>query len=331
MPLLGVRTGWSAVVIMIGAVAWLVERLVLRPLVNQEPIILFMATIGLAYFLDGFGQTVWGSDVYEIDLGLPKEPVMILETRVRRRHPGEQRGHRRGRDRRRAGGRAGAVLPEDPTGRALRAVADDHQAAQSVGIPLQPIWVIVWSIAGIVALVAGVMWGAKLGRAVLAVADRAEGAAGADPRRLHLDPGRHRRRADHRRGREAGRGVPAPVMVRLRSAGGGIENWFAYVLALVFLLVRPEGLFGEKTSSSGCRSSARHELTPHMLYRENGQFKTTYAADQQMFPIRQDRMFVLALLAVAFLVVPLVASDYLLRAILIPFLIWRSRRSGSTS
>ena len=134
-----------------------------------------------------------------------------------------------------------AFFQNTGTGRALRAVADDHQAAQSIGIPLKRIWVIVWSVAGFVALVAGMIWGSKLGvqfsLSVLAL----QGAAGGDPGRTDLGARRHRRRADPRRGREAGRGVP-----RARMLGGGIEIWFAYVLALGFLLVRPQGLFGEK-------------------------------------------------------------------------------------
>ena len=145
------------------AVAWLVERLVLRHLVNQEGATLLMATLGIAYVLDGVGQTVFGSGIYKIDVGMPKEPVMMLESVFE-----------------------GGILinKEDfvaafisallvvalsiffqktSTGRALRAVADDHQAAQSIGIPLNRIWVIVWCVAGITALVAGVIWGSKLG------------------------------------------------------------------------------------------------------------------------------------------------------------------------
>ena len=136
------------------ALAWAIERLVLCRLVNQDPIVLFMATLGVAYFLDGFGQSLWGSDVYTLNVGMPKEPKIILESVFE-----------------------GGILVDledliaaliaallvaalalffqkTGTGRALRAVADDHQAAQSVGIPLNRIWVIVWSVAGLVALVA---------------------------------------------------------------------------------------------------------------------------------------------------------------------------------
>src|SRR3989441_181163 len=151
-----------SVLIMI-ALAYAIEFLVLRPLVNQEAIILFMATLGITYFLDGFGQSVWGSDIYKINLGFPKDPIFIFESVF-----------------------PGGILI-DPTeliaavicavlvavlavffqvtriGRALRAVADDHQAAQSVGIPLNQIWLMVWAVSGIVALAAGMIWGAKLG------------------------------------------------------------------------------------------------------------------------------------------------------------------------
>ena len=93
--------------------------------------------------------------------------------------------------------------------------------------------------------------------------------------------------------------------------GGGIENWFAYVLALIFLLFRPEGLFGERAHRSGVT----------VIYRETGQFKTTYASDQQLFPILQDRVFVIGFLVFAFGVMPFIGTEYLFLAILIPFLI----------
>ena len=135
-----------------------------------------------------------------------------------------------------------------PTGRALRAVADDHQAAQSIGIPLNRIWVIVWTVAGFVALVAGSDLGFEARRAVFAVADCTEGAAGRHPGRIHLGA-----RAPSSGGLIIGVGEKfaevflGPIVVKqFDLAGGGIENWFAYVLALLFLLVRPEGLFGEK-------------------------------------------------------------------------------------
>jgi branched-chain amino acid transport system permease protein len=241
---------WAAmavgIVIMV-AFAWLVERLVLRPLVNQEGIALLMATLGVTYFLDGFGQTVWGSDIYEINLGIPKEPVMILE----RIFDG---GILVNKEDFVAAVAAGALVlalalffQKTSTGRALRAVADDHQAAQSIGIPLNRIWVIVWSIAGIVALVAGVIWGSKLGVqfSLQLIALKAlpvvilggfTSIAGAIVGGLIIGVGE-----------KVAEVFLAPILVKAFDlAGGGIENWFAYVLALLFLLVRPEGLFGEK-------------------------------------------------------------------------------------
>jgi branched-chain amino acid transport system permease protein len=241
---------WAAmavgIVIMV-AFAWLVERLVLRPLVNQEGIALLMATLGVTYFLDGFGQTVWGSDIYEINLGIPKEPVMILERLF-------EGGILVNKEDFVAAVAAGALVlalalffQKTSTGRALRAVADDHQAAQSIGIPLNRIWVIVWSIAGIVALVAGVIWGSKLGVqfSLSLVALKAlpvvilggfTSIAGAIVGGLIIGVGE-----------KVAEVFLAPILVKAFDlAGGGIENWFAYVLALLFLLVRPEGLFGEK-------------------------------------------------------------------------------------
>ena len=187
--------------------AFLVERLILRHLVNQEPIILFMATIGLAYFMEGFGDLMWGSDIKLMDVGLPQGISETIEATTF-----EVFGYGFFIDRLDIAASVIAALlvitltlfsQHTRTGRALRAVADDHQAALSVGISLSAIWVIVWSIAGFVALVAGRDVGGQARRAVLAVADRAQGAARSDARRLHLDPRRHRRRADHRGGREA--------------------------------------------------------------------------------------------------------------------------------
>jgi branched-chain amino acid transport system permease protein len=222
------------------ALAWIVERLVLRPLVNQEGIVLFMATLGVAYFLDGFGQIVWGSDVYTLDVGMPKEPRILFEKTFE-----------------------GGILvsTEDliaaliaallvaalafffqktPTGRALRAVADDHQAAQSIGIPLNRIWVIVWSVAGLVALVGGVVWGSKLGVqfslqqvALKALPVVILGGFTSIPGAIVG-------------GLLIGLGEKLSEVYMGPLFGGGIENWFAYVLALVFLLFRPEGLFGER-------------------------------------------------------------------------------------
>jgi branched-chain amino acid transport system permease protein len=235
-----------AVLIMV-ALAIVIERLVLRPLVNQEPVALLMATLGVTYFLDGFGQTLWGSDIYEINLGIRREPVMILDNLV-------QGGILINRD-----DVATAIVAvilvsalaiffqKTKTGRALRAVADDHQAAQSIGIPLNRIWVIVWSIAGVVAIVAGVIWGGKLGVqfSISQVALKAlpvvilggfTSVPGAILGGLIIGVGE----------KMAEVFLGPPLVKAFDLAGGGIENWFAYVLALLFLLVRPEGLFGER-------------------------------------------------------------------------------------
>jgi branched-chain amino acid transport system permease protein len=235
-----------AVAIMV-ILAWLIERLVLRPLVNQEAIALLMATLGVTYFLDGFGQTVWGSDIYEINLGIAKEPVMVLDQLFQ----GGILVNKE--DFVAAVAAAGLVallalfFQKTPTGRALRAVADDHQAAQSIGIPLNRIWVIVWSVAGVVALVAGVIWGSKLGVqfSISQVALKAlpvvilggfTSVPGAIIGGLIIGVGEKMAEV-----------FLGPVLVKAFDlAGGGIENWFAYMLALLFLLVRPEGLFGEK-------------------------------------------------------------------------------------
>ena len=229
------------------ALAYAIEFLVLRPLINQEGIILFMATLGVANFLDGFGQTVWGSDIYKIDLGMPKNPIFIFESMF----PG------------------GLLI--DPSeliaavicavlvvvlaiffqvtrvGRALRAVADDHQAAQSVGIPLNQIWLMVWAVAGIVALVAGMMWGAKLGvqfsLALVALKALPVLILGG----FTSIPGAIIGGLIIGAGEKLAEVIFGPVLIRAFDlAGGGIENWFASVLALMFLLVRPQGLFGEK-------------------------------------------------------------------------------------
>ncbi len=142
-------------------VAWVIERLVLRHLVNQEGTTLLMATLGVSYFLDGFGQTIFGSSIYKIDVGMPKDPMFLLESVF----PG---GLLVNQEDMIAAAIASALVAAlaaffqyTSTGRALRAVADDHQAAQSIGIPLNRIWVIVWSVAGVVALVAGMIWAAS--------------------------------------------------------------------------------------------------------------------------------------------------------------------------
>ena len=235
-----------AVVVMI-VLAYAIEFLVLRRLVNQEGIVLFMSTLGVAYFLEGFGQTLWGSDIYKIDLGISKNPIFLFQSVF-----------------------PGGILidPEEVAaavicailvtvlavffqvtrvGRALRAVADDHQAALSVGIPLNYIWLIVWAASGIVAVAAGMIWGSKLGVqfSISLVALKAlpvlilgglTSIPGAIVGGLIIGAGE-----------KLAEILLGPLLIRwFDLAGGGIENWFAYVLALLFLLVRPQGLFGER-------------------------------------------------------------------------------------
>ena len=222
------------------AVAWLIERLVLRRLVNQDPIVLFMATLGIAYFLDGFGQTIWGSDIYTLNVGMPKEPKILLESTFEGGILVSMEDVYAAVIAATLVGALALFFQKTATGRALRAVADDHQAAQSIGIPLNRIWVIVWSVAGLVALVAGVIWGSKLGVqfslqlvALKALPVVILGGFTSIPGAIIG-------------GLIIGLGEKISEVYLGPLLGGGIENWFAYVLALVFLLFRPEGLFGER-------------------------------------------------------------------------------------
>ena len=228
-----------ALVLMV-IVAWLIERLVLGKLVNQEGVALLMATLGISYFLDGLGQSIFGSSIYKIDVGMPKDPMFLLEGVF----PG---GLLVNKEDLVAAVIATALVASlaaffqfTKTGRALRAVADDHQAAQSIGIPLNRIWVIVWSVAGFVALVAGVIWGSKLGvqfsLSVLALKALPLVILGG----LTSVPGAIVG------GLILGVGEKLAEVFIGPFVGGGIEIWFAYVLALGFLLFRPQGLFGEK-------------------------------------------------------------------------------------
>ncbi|QGX96945.1 branched-chain amino acid ABC transporter permease [Roseovarius faecimaris] len=229
--------------VMVG-LAWLVNTIIFKHLVNQEPIILFMATIGLAYFLEGFGDIMWGADIKKLDVGLPQginevidettfqifdygffiDNLDIVATIV-----------------------AAALVftlvvfaQYSKQGRAMRAVADDHQAALSVGISLNFIWVMVWSLAGFVALVAGIMWGTKSGVqfslsliALKALPVLMLGGFTSIPGAIVG-------------GLIIGVGEKLFEFAIGPMVGGATENWFAYVLALVFLVFRPQGLFGEK-------------------------------------------------------------------------------------
>jgi branched-chain amino acid transport system permease protein len=244
---LGIESKWVAnllafaiSVAVMFVVAWLIERLVLRHLVNQEGATLLMATLGITYFLDGVGQTIFGSDIYRIDIGMPKDPVIMLESVF-------EGGILINKEDFYAAAIAAMMVialsiffQKTSTGRALRAVADDHQAAQSIGIPLDRIWVIVWCVAGITALVAGIIWGSKLGVqfSLTTVALRALpvvilGGLTSVPGAIIG-------------GLIIGVGEKLSEVYLGPLVGGGIEIWFAYMLALVFLLFRPQGLFGEK-------------------------------------------------------------------------------------
>lgn len=232
---------WGAFVLALAAMVVLgilTERIVLRPLVNQPQITLFMATIGLAFFIEGLAQLIWGTNVRRLDIGIKDEPIAAVLERFDIVISSFDLI---------AALVAGVLVTVlavffqvTRVGRALRAVADDHQAALAVGIPLKQIWAIVWSVAGFVALVAGLMWGARNGVqfALTFVALKAlpvlilggfESVLGAIVGGLII--GALEKLAEVYLG---------PYI------GGGIEGWFAYVMALLFLLVRPEGLFGEK-------------------------------------------------------------------------------------
>ena len=232
---------WLALPITLAAMVvlgLLVERVVLRPLVNQPQITLFMATIGLAFFLEGFTQMLWGGTARGLELGIQDQPLewMAQHTDINVSQFDVF-----------AALVAGALVvllavffQRTRIGRALRAVADDHQAALSIGIPLKQIWAIVWAVAGFVALVAGMLWGARngVGFSLTFIALKAlpvlilggfESVPGAIVGGLII-----------------GAAEKLAEVYLGPYVGGGIEGWAAYVIALLFLLVRPEGLFGEK-------------------------------------------------------------------------------------
>ncbi|MDP2085974.1 MAG: branched-chain amino acid ABC transporter permease [Gemmobacter sp.] len=230
-------------VVMVG-LAILVERYILKHLVNQEPIILFMATIGLAYFLEGLGDVMWGADIKKLDVGIPQGMSGAIDDFTYNVF-----GYGFFIDRLDIVATVVAVMlvvsltlfsQYSKQGRALRAVADDHQAALSVGISLRFIWVLTWSIAGFVALVAGIMWGSKSGVqfslsliALKALPVLMLGGFTSIPGAIVG-------------GLIIGVGEKLFEFFIGPMIGGATENWFAYVLALVFLVFRPQGLFGEK-------------------------------------------------------------------------------------
>jgi branched-chain amino acid transport system permease protein len=228
---------WLALILTVGVMvvlAFLVEWFMLRRLVNQEGIILFMATIGLTFVLQGVGELAWGSNVKQLDVGIPDESFEVGGILLNQFDL--------------FAAAVGAVMVfglalffhKTPIGRALRAVADDHQGALAVGIPLKTIWIIVWSVAGAVALVAGIMWGAKSGVqfslsliALKALPVLILGGFTSVPGAIVG-------------GLIIGVGEKIAEIYWGPLFGGAIENWFAYMLALVFLMFRPQGLFGER-------------------------------------------------------------------------------------
>jgi branched-chain amino acid transport system permease protein len=232
---------WLAIVLTMAVMvlfAFFTERVVLRPLVNQPQITLFMATIGLSFFVEGVTQLAWGANIRGLELGLADEPIGWITGKT---------GMDISKFDLASAGIAAVMVAvlavffnKTRIGRALRAVADDHQAALAVGIPLQHIWVIVWTVAGFVALVTGMLWGARNGVSFsltflalkalpVLILGGFESIAGAIVGGLII--GASEKLAEVYVG---------PYV------GGGIESWFPYVLALLFLLIRPEGLFGEK-------------------------------------------------------------------------------------
>jgi branched-chain amino acid transport system permease protein len=237
---------WAAIVcglafaaVIMGMTAFLIERFVLGPLVNQNALTLFMATIGVTFVLEGISQVLFGSDVYPLNLfptdaWFPGEDIFPGGILVNKLDVW--------------GGAIAAALvtglaiffQHTKTGRALRAVADDHAAAQSVGIPISWIWFIVWLVAGLVALVAATVWGTKLGvqfsitfLALKALPVLIIGGFTSVPGAIIG-------------GLIIGAGEKLAEAYLGPHIGGGIEYWFAYVLALVVLLIRPQGLFGER-------------------------------------------------------------------------------------
>ena len=228
---------WLALLLTVGVMillAYAVERFMLRQLVNQDPFTLLMATIGLNFFLQGVGEIVWGSNVKKLDVGIPEDSIEVGGMLLNQFEL--------------VSAVIAAVLvtllailsQKTKIGRALRAVADDHQAATAVGIPLKTVWVAVWAVSGIVALVAGIMWGAKSGVqfslsliALKALPVLILGGLTSIPGAIVG-------------GLIIGMGEKVAEVYWGPALGGAIENWFAYVLALMFLMFRPQGLFGEE-------------------------------------------------------------------------------------
>ncbi|WP_448954434.1 branched-chain amino acid ABC transporter permease [Labrys neptuniae] len=224
--------GLTVLVMILGAV--LIERLVLRPLVNRDALMLFMATLGLTFVIEGLAQLLMGSDVHMLDLGIDDVPISLAGLSISQF------------DLFVSGGALVLVVAlsilfdRTRMGISLRAVADDTFAAQSIGIRLPAIWRIVWSVAGIVALVAGLVWGARQGVqyslslvTLKALPVLIIGGFSSVPGAIvgGLLVGAAEALADIYLG---------PLLQ------GSVSTWFAYILAVAFLLVRPAGLFGDR-------------------------------------------------------------------------------------
>ena len=229
-----VRAFLVTLVVVVG-MAIAIERVVLRPMVNQEHIILFMATIGLNFVIEGVAQGVWDADVHMLDVGIPDIPYNFYGLYLSQFDMY-------------ASLIAAALVvslaiffQKTRVGRALRAVADDHQAALSVGIPLKNIWAVVWAAAGIVAFVSGIMWGSKLGVqfSIALLAFKALpviliGGFTSIPGAIlgGLIVGATEKLFE--------------VFIGIPYLGGGTENWTPYMLGMIFLMIKPQGIFGEK-------------------------------------------------------------------------------------
>jgi branched-chain amino acid transport system permease protein len=234
IPYVGLVGALAAVMVLMGLLALGIERIILRPLVARPPLSLFMATIGLGFFLEGFSQALWGTQPKGLDIGIPDTPFEVAGLFISRLDL--------------VGAVVATVLvlalvwffQKTTTGLGLRAVSDDHEAALAVGIPLQQAWTITWAIAGVVAVVAGALWGTRLGVqfslslvALKALPVLIIGGLDSIPGAIigGLIVGATERLVG---------GFIDPYV------GGGMKDFSPYLLALVFLIFRPYGLFGRE-------------------------------------------------------------------------------------
>jgi branched-chain amino acid transport system permease protein len=234
IPAVGLVGALVAVLVLMALLALGIERLILRPLVARPPLSLFMATIGLGFFLEGFSQALWGTQPRGLDIGIPDTPFEVAGIFMSRLDL--------------VSALAAAVLvlalvwffQRTTTGLGLRAVSDDHEAALAVGIPLRQAWTVTWTFAGMVAVVAGILRGTRLGVqfslslvALKALPVLIIGGLESIPGAIigGLIVGATERLAG---------GFIDPYV------GGGVKDFSPYLLALVFLIFRPYGLFGRE-------------------------------------------------------------------------------------